>query len=124
MNQPTAAAPSPPADLGVLPPYSGRETTCIKCSHTEADTQHKPPVRRGAWDYDGSGQLQIGPLPERLERRCENCGFTWNEALCPPTAPPPGTCEVPHATDAEEDECERRRAPQPEKTPTGSEATG
>lgn len=33
-------------------------------------------------------------------------------------------CEVPHPTTAEEEECERRRAPQPQTPPADSEADG
>lgn len=187
MDQTTAAVAKAAADAsGILPPYSGRETTCPKCSHPEADTQHRAPVRRGTWDRDDNGVLRVGPLPERLERRCENCGFAWDEDLCPPgcgmtvealahaidnatpypielapevctyaarylleclhitarpehplwqyddgrpaqagqpETPPTDICEVPHPTTAEEDECERRRAPQAETPPADSEAT-
>lgn len=67
-----------------LPPYTGDEPTCPKCSHTEAYTEYKPanePRSRSAgW---GAG------MPERLERRCARCDFIWDEALNPPREPGP-----------------------------------
>lgn len=81
-----------------LPPFSGDEPTCPKCSHSEAYTEYKP---EGA---PGSGSLNWGAgsgRVERLERRCGRCDFTWDEAINPPPlsdeprtrcdcAPPPG----------------------------------
>lgn len=63
-----------------LPPYSGEETPCPKCSNTRARTTWRPAVGRRTLSDLAHG----GPLPERLERECERCDFQWDEALCPP----------------------------------------
>jgi hypothetical protein len=68
-------APSPKP----LPPFSGDETTCPKCSHTQAHTEYKPQGE----PRSGSGSWGIGD-PERLERRCARCDFIWDEDLNPP----------------------------------------
>lgn len=71
-------------DGTVLPPYSGEETACPKCSHSEARTVYRMALSgRQLRDWN-DGAVQRGPLPERLERECMNCGFTWDESLCPP----------------------------------------
>lgn len=72
-------APSPKT----LPPFSGDETTCSKCSHTEAYTEHKPAGEPRSGSFSGIGE------PERLERRCARCDFIWDEAINPPA--PEGT---------------------------------
>lgn len=169
------------ADGGVLPPYTGEETTCSKCSNSEAYTRYRP-VQTLMLVVEWNGQLERrGPLPERLERECKNCDFKWDEDLCPPgcgmtvealahalaqatpfpmetptealtytarqllnmvtvtarpdhpvwqydagrpapaAATPVGICEAAHETREEEDECERRRTPQPVTPPADSE---
>lgn len=58
-----------------LPPFSGDDTQCPKCSNLGADTR---------WvdaEMLGPSYLQR----ERLERRCTRCDYTWDEALNPPT---------------------------------------
>lgn len=181
MDQTTAAVAKAAAEDsgGILPPYSGEETACPKCSHGEAHTVYRSPLSGRLLRDWNDGAVQRGPLPERLERECRNCGFTWDESLCPPgcgmtvealahavdnatpypidlapevctfmarylleclhiTARPEhplwqyddgrpahlDMCEVPHPTTAEEEECERRRAPQPQTPPADSEADG
>jgi len=67
-----------------LPPYSGDNPTCPKCSHQGAITR-----RRAAGEH-GSGDVPtFGPSPkgERLERECWRCDFVWDEALNPPDSP-------------------------------------
>lgn len=72
-------------DGGVLPPYSGEETTCPKCSHPEAYTKHQRALALGMLLRDDSaGTLRRGPLPERLRRECKSCEYSWDEDLCPP----------------------------------------
>lgn len=62
-----------------LPPYSGENPTCAKCSHTEAMTEYKAQgePRSGSGSWHGMGR-------ERLERRCLRCGYQWDEDLNPP----------------------------------------
>ncbi|MFF4292163.1 hypothetical protein ACFY0N_00735 [Streptomyces vinaceus] len=67
-----------------LPPYSGAETACIKCSYLEAFTRYRPACQRSADEFNGA--LRRGPLPERLERSCGRCDFQWDEALAPAPA--------------------------------------
>lgn len=89
LTPPTAAGPaahfhSNGADGGVLPPYSGPEACCAKCSNRGAYTQHRDAVAPEMLLRSDSGRLRRGPLPERLERQCERCDFQWDESLCPP----------------------------------------
>lgn len=78
MNEPTVTTEPP----GILPPYSGDETTCAKCAHGTARTTYRPArVMRIHLDED---RVRSGLLPERLERECERCEYRWDEALCPP----------------------------------------
>ncbi|WP_202234458.1 hypothetical protein [Actinacidiphila reveromycinica] len=69
-----------------LPPFSGEETECVKCSHLDAFTRFRPACPRGLWEYNGRTDMR-GPLPERLERQCQRCDYQWDEAL----NPAPGT---------------------------------
>lgn len=62
-----------------LPPFSGDQTTCAKCSHTEAHTEYKSHGEPGTGSFSGIGE------PDRLERRCSRCDFIWDEAINPPT---------------------------------------
>lgn len=62
-----------------LPPFSGDNTVCPKCSHNQAYTEHKPAGEPSSGRFSGIGE------PERLERRCARCDYTWDEALNPPT---------------------------------------
>ncbi|MFF0092758.1 hypothetical protein ACFYSF_22735 [Streptomyces canus] len=81
---PTAEADAPAAaaadDAGVLPPYSAENAVCPKCQFAAAFTHYRPavpPVVMSDWN----GGMRRGPLPQRLERECERCSFTWDEAL-------------------------------------------
>ncbi|MFB8772127.1 hypothetical protein [Streptomyces broussonetiae] len=64
-----------------LPPFSGDNPTCPKCSKTGAFTQY-----RAAGEYSGNEDQRFAPSPkgERLERTCQRCDFLWDEALNPP----------------------------------------
>lgn len=53
----------------ILPPYSGEDALCPKCSNIGAYTEWQE-VRLAA--------------TECLRRRCHRCDYTWNEALNPP----------------------------------------
>jgi hypothetical protein len=59
-----------------LPPYSGEDALCPKCSNIGAYTEWLEANRLGASELD----------PERLRRCCSRCDYTWNEALNPPAA--------------------------------------
>ncbi|MEU6929009.1 hypothetical protein AB0A05_07575 [Streptomyces sp. NPDC046374] len=70
-------------DHVVLPPFSGDEAACVKCSNLGAFTVYRLAVLRLVTE-EFNGQLERrGPLPERLERRCQRCDFQWDEALNP-----------------------------------------
>lgn len=90
----TDTRPSTPQPAQPLPPYSGEETLCAKCSYPEAYTIYRRasfhPV---AEDYNGP--TYRGPLPERLERCCQRCDYKWDEALAPaPAAAPASATDV------------------------------
>ncbi|MFD7957010.1 hypothetical protein ACFV4X_26395 [Streptomyces ardesiacus] len=69
-------------DAGVLPPYSGTDAVCPKCVFNEAYTWYRPAINRPTNFEDFNGKhTRRGPLPERLERECQRCGFRWDEAL-------------------------------------------
>ena len=61
-----------------LPPFSGDDTVCPKCSNQGAFTEY-----RAAGEPSTGSFVEMG-LPERLERRCGRCDFVWDEALNPP----------------------------------------
>ncbi len=67
-----------------LPPYSGPEAQCSKCQHEGCSTAHRQDGQARAGDF-------FAVLPahrvERLERRCPNCGYQWDEATATPTTP-------------------------------------
>jgi hypothetical protein len=64
-----------------LPPFSGDDTTCCKCSNEGALTRYIA-------ENQPSCGLRVGlGRPQRLERRCTRCGFEWDEAINPPPAP-------------------------------------
>lgn len=86
MNSATPAEPATAHEEGMLPPYSDTETTCPKCAHGLAHTAYRSaagsrPILLVEWN---GATVHRGPLPERLERECQRCGFQWDEALCPP----------------------------------------
>ena len=58
-----------------LPAFSGDDPTCAKCGHVGAYTTYR---KKGEPGKDFS--LPSG-LPERLERECGRCDFTWDEAV-------------------------------------------
>jgi len=64
-----------------LPPFSGDNPTCPKCSHTSAYTRY-----RAAGEYSSDEPSRFGPSGkgERLERSCARCDHVWDEALNPP----------------------------------------
>lgn len=81
-SQSTTALPFPvPAEV-VLPPYSGDDAECVKCSNGEAFTRYRPAIGRHMADRNGVTAPR-GPLPERLQRDCQRCDFSWDEALDP-----------------------------------------
>ena len=77
----TPAAAEQPS---VLPPYSGEDTDCTRCANVGAFTHH-----RAAGEYSSDEPPRWGPSRkgERLERSCTRCGYVWDEALVPQTAP-------------------------------------
>ncbi|NEA42744.1 hypothetical protein [Streptomyces sp. SID11385] len=64
-----------------LPPFSGWEKRCPKCGADGPRALYRLPLRPGALLAVDSGQQRRGPLPERLERECATCSYTWDEAL-------------------------------------------
>jgi hypothetical protein len=58
-----------------LPPFSGDDTQCPKCSNNGAFTKYQEA------EMLGPSYLQR----ERLQRCCARCDYTWDEALNPPT---------------------------------------
>lgn len=79
----TGVQPQPlPDPVEVLPPYSGPDTECVKCSNGEAFTRYRPAIGRHLADRNGVTALR-NRLPERLERQCQRCDFEWDEALEP-----------------------------------------
>lgn len=72
-----------------LPPYSGDDTTCPKCAHLGASTRFRAASARMLWDTWNDKIVSRGPLPERLQRECNRCGWCWDEDLA--TGPLPTT---------------------------------
>ncbi|MEW2068431.1 hypothetical protein [Streptomyces sp. NPDC007346] len=72
---------TPPTPDAALPPFSGDNPLCGKCSHVDAYTDY-----RAAGEYSSNERPRSAPSPkgERLERTCGRCGFIWDEALVPP----------------------------------------
>lgn len=74
--------------MTTLPPYSGPNPTCPKCSHEEALTEYRA---YGECIHDGTtGSIGLQPN-ERLHRECLRCSYAWDEALNP--APDPAQRE-------------------------------
>ncbi|WP_434593404.1 hypothetical protein [Streptomyces sp. A5-4] len=65
-----------------LPPFSGDETVCAMCSNLEAFTAYRPACLDVIEEFNNR-LVRRGPLPKRLERRCQRCDFQWDEALNP-----------------------------------------
>ena len=73
-----------------LPPFSGDNPTCPKCGHKGAVTRH----RKAGEPRTGEVVLiaRAARYPERLERNCWRCDFTWDEALVEADAPATEHC--------------------------------
>lgn len=61
-----------------LPPYSGEDVQCPKCGHVEATTRHREAGEPRAGEIVFLARAAL--YPERLERECWSCNFTWDEA--------------------------------------------
>lgn len=81
--QGTSPTTTPAAEGEQLPPFSGGDPLCRKCSHVDAYTDYRA---AGEPSSNEPPRLRPSPKGERLERRCGRCGFIWDEALVPPTA--------------------------------------
>ncbi|MFJ3100324.1 hypothetical protein [Streptomyces sp. NPDC086835] len=68
-----------------LPPYSGPDTLCPKCSHDQAITRYRAEGEHGTDEHSPFGRSRRG---ERLERQCWSCDYVWDEALNPPAGDP------------------------------------
>lgn len=78
--------PTPGPDDTRLPPYSGEETVCVKCSHDSAVTRFR---KAGEHSTQDPHTFRPSTKGERLERECWRCDYAWDEALAPPTGPAP-----------------------------------
>ena len=58
-----------------LPPFSGDDVECIKCGNVGAYTHY----RKKGEPSPGEIAFGGGP-PERLDRECARCDYTWLEA--------------------------------------------
>ncbi|MFJ3249146.1 hypothetical protein [Streptomyces sp. NPDC086782] len=65
---------------GILPPFSGDDTECLKCGFTDVGTRYRQPMPVRFTDIF-NGRCRSGPLPQRLERQCARCAFQWDEAV-------------------------------------------
>ncbi|MEU1815190.1 hypothetical protein ABZ543_08325 [Streptomyces roseifaciens] len=92
MTQTCTASTLPEQFVEPLPPFSGDSTECGKCSHTGALTRYQQACPRGRMVFNGATCMR-GPLPERLERTCQRCGFEWDESLDTAPAIRPATVE-------------------------------
>jgi len=63
-----------------LPPYSGDEPDCPKCSHSHAYTEYRA---HGSCVHSAEGTVGLEPN-ERLHRQCARCGYAWDEATVEP----------------------------------------
>ncbi|MGV2914601.1 hypothetical protein [Streptomyces alfalfae] len=83
-----------------LPPYSGHLAVCAKCGHGDVSTEYQPPLPPRTIRRTDTG-IQHGPLPERQQRSCDWCSYTWDEAVgVEPTLPTPLTeTELAYALD-------------------------
>lgn len=68
-----------------LPPFSGDDTTCLKCSNIGAFTRHRKAGEHGSDEHTTFRPSERG---ERLERACARCEYVWDEALNPPADQP------------------------------------
>ncbi|MGW6456301.1 hypothetical protein ACWF94_10305 [Streptomyces sp. NPDC055078] len=74
----------------MLPPFSGNETECAMCSNLDAFTVFRQATAHVIEEYNGRLERR-GPLPKRLERRCQRCDYQWDEALNPSAGVRPAT---------------------------------
>lgn len=63
-----------------LPPFSGDQSVCPKCSYGEARVQYRTHGERPEQGIHSMSDV----WPERLERECKRCDYTWDEDLNPP----------------------------------------
>ncbi|MFB8347983.1 hypothetical protein [Streptomyces niveus] len=92
MPQPDTAAPKTEQPEVLLPPFSGDETECAMCSNLEAFTVFRPATAHVIEEFNGRLERR-GPLPKRLERRCQRCDYQWDEALNPSPCVRPATAQ-------------------------------
>ncbi|MFC9604594.1 hypothetical protein ACFTTN_14185 [Streptomyces niveus] len=90
MPHPDTAAPKTEQPEVLLPPFSGDETECAMCSNLEAFTVFRPATAHVIEEFNGRLERR-GPLPKRLERRCQRCDYQWDEALNPSPGTRPAT---------------------------------
>ncbi|MFD3844761.1 hypothetical protein ACFWVB_02575 [Streptomyces microflavus] len=95
----TQALTAEPATVTPLPPYSSPDVKCAKCSNQGAFTKYRDALGRPFLEEHNGTTVYRGPLPERLERACERCDYTWDEALQPavPELRPATIADVVHA---------------------------
>lgn len=60
------------------PPYSGPEPYCPKCFHEGASTLY---MQVGECIHGSTNCWRGDQANERLHRECENCGYSWDEAI-------------------------------------------
>lgn len=95
-----------PATATALPPYSGEDAVCAKCSYMDGIfTAFRPACARFGLEERNGVTGYRGPLPERLERSCGRCDYTWDEALDPadPEVRPATVLDVAYALERSHD---------------------
>lgn len=75
--------PDATAQTAALPPFTGDDSTCIKCGNVGARTEY---LSNGTCVHDGRAILGYA-RNERLCRQCERCDYRWDEALAEPAKP-------------------------------------
>lgn len=75
---PPARVPTP-LDGVVLPPYTGKDTRCVKCNGRKAKTQY-------LWERMICTHVKQSCVhgQERMHRTCKTCGWSWDEAVYQP----------------------------------------
>lgn len=85
-----------------LPPFTGNAALCPKCGYEFVSTGYRRALSATTMLRTG-GRLVRGPLPERQERDCDRCHYTWDEAVAvggEPELPVPLTArELAYALD-------------------------
>lgn len=69
-----------------LPPFSGEEAPCTKCSYEGASVEYRP-FGKCLHDGSGFGRVVGTASNERLHRECVRCGHEWDEATVSTAAP-------------------------------------